>query len=60
MNWPWVLGICILSIVPAIVGGGLFFSIFEKWTAVIVWEVVLFCILLLIISKGVKKGTPAH
>jgi hypothetical protein len=60
MNWPWVVGMFILSIVPAIVGGGLFFSIFEQWTAVIVWEVVLFCILLLIVSKGVKKGTPAH
>jgi len=60
MNWPWVLGIFILSIVPAIVGGGLFFSIFEQWTAVIVWQIVLFCILLLIVFKGVKKGTPAH
>ena len=60
MNWPWVVGMFILSIVPAIIGGGLFWSFFEKWTAVIIWEIILFCILLLIISKGVKKGTPAH
>jgi hypothetical protein len=60
MNWPWVVGMFVLSIVPAIVGGGLFFSIFEKWAAVIVWEIILFCILLLIVSRGVKKGTPAH
>lgn len=60
MNWPWVVGMFILSIVPAIVGGGLFFSIFEQWTAVIVWEIALLCILLAIVAKGVKKGTPAH
>ena len=60
MNWAWVVGMCILSIVPAIVGGGLFWSFFEQWTAVIVWEIILFCILLVIISKGAKKGSPAH
>jgi hypothetical protein len=60
MNWPWVVGICILSIVPGIIGGGLFFSFFENWTAVIVWEIILFCILLAILTKGVKRGTPAH
>ncbi len=60
MNWPWVVGMCILCIVPAIIGGGLFFSIFETWTAVIVWEIVLACLLLVTLAKGLKKGTPAH
>jgi hypothetical protein len=60
MNWPWVVGVCILAIVPGIVGGGLFWSFFENWSAVIVWEIVLFCILVTIIFKGVKKGAPAH
>jgi hypothetical protein len=53
------LGIFILAIVPGIIGGGLFWSIFEQWTAVIVWEIILLCLVLLIISKGVKKGAPA-
>ena len=60
MNWAWVVGIFILAIVPGIVGGGLFWSFFEQWTAVIVWEIILLCILLAIVTKGVKKGTPAH
>ncbi len=60
MNWAWAVGILILSIVPGIIGGGLFWSFFEQWTAVIVWEIILFCIVMLIISKGVGKGTPAH
>jgi hypothetical protein len=60
MNWAWAVGILILSIVPGIVGGGLVWSFFEKWTAVVVWEIILFCIVMMIISKGVKKGAPAH
>jgi hypothetical protein len=60
MNWAWVVGIFILAIVPGIVGGGLFWSFFEQWTAVIIWEIILLCILLAIVTKGVKKGTPAH
>lgn len=60
MNWAWVLGILVLSIVPGIIGGGLFWSFFEQWTAVIVWEIILFCAVMAIISIGVKKGTPAH
>jgi hypothetical protein len=60
MNWAWVVGMCILCIVPGIIGGGLFFSIFENWTAVIVWEIILLCLLLATLTKGVKRGTPAH
>jgi len=60
MNWAWALGILILSIVPAIVGGGLFWHFFEKWTAVIIWEVVLLFLLSLVISKGYKKAGSAH
>jgi hypothetical protein len=54
------VGMFILSIVPAIIGGGLFWSFFEQWTAVIIWEIILLCILLLIVSKGAKKGAQAH
>jgi hypothetical protein len=60
MNWPWVVGMFILSVVPAIIGGGLFFSIFEQWTAVILWEIILFSLLMYTISKGMKKGSAAH
>ena len=60
MNWAWALGMLIFSIVPAIVGGGLFWVFFEKWTAVIVWEVVLLFIMSFLIAKGDKGASAAH
>ncbi|MBW2036251.1 MAG: hypothetical protein JRI41_02050 [Deltaproteobacteria bacterium] len=35
------IGIIIVSGIPAIIGGGLFFAIFESWIAVAVWEILL-------------------
>lgn len=60
MSWAWALGMLILFIVPGIVGGGLVWAFFEKWTAVIVWEAVLLFLLSLIVSKGYGKGKLAH
>ncbi len=51
-NWAWRMGMFILMGVPAIVGGGLFYHLFENWTAVIIWEVLLLCIWSWIIAKG--------
>ena len=59
MKWAWRFGMLILTGVPAIVGGGLVWAIFEKWTAVIIWEIVLLFIVSLLISKG-DKAVPAH
>ncbi|SMC19134.1 hypothetical protein SAMN02746041_00617 [Desulfacinum hydrothermale DSM 13146] len=58
-NWAWRIGMLVVGGVPAIIGGGLFWHLFEKWTAVIVWEIVLLFILSLIISKGDKRGQEA-
>jgi purine-cytosine permease-like protein len=60
MNWAWIMGMMILSVVPAIVGGGLFWHIFEKWTAVIIWQVVLLCIMSFLIAKGDRARHEAH
>ncbi len=60
MSWAWALGMLILFIVPGIIGGGLVWSFFEKWTAVIVWEAVLLFLLSLVVSKGYGKGKAAH
>jgi len=60
MNWAWRFGMIILTGVPAIVGGGLLWHLFEKWTGVIIWEVVLLFLMSLIISKGDKAGSTAH
>lgn len=57
--WAWRFGMLILTGVPAIVGGGVMWAIFGKWTAVIIWEVVLLFIMSLLISKG-DKGETAH
>ncbi len=55
-RWAWRLGMLVLGGIPAIVGGGLFWSIFHNWAAVIVWEIILLFIMSLIISKGDKKA----
>ncbi len=60
MNWSWRMGMLILTGVPAIVGGGLMWHFFEKWTAVIVWEVALLFIMSFLIAKGDKGQSAAH
>ncbi len=59
-NWAWRIGMLVVGGIPAIIGGGLFWHLFEKWTAVIVWEIVLLFILSVIISKGDKKAKEAE
>lgn len=59
MSWAWRFGMLILAGVPAIVGGGLVWAIFEKWTAVIIWQIVLLFLMSLLISKG-DKSQPDH
>lgn len=59
-NWAWRAGMIVLSIVPAIIGGGLFFHLFENWTAVVVWGVFLLFLLSLVICKGDKRADEAH
>ncbi|MEJ5365019.1 MAG: hypothetical protein WHS86_07960 [Desulfosoma sp.] len=60
-QWAWRIGMLVVGIVPAIIGGGLFWHFFEKWTAVIVWEIVLLFLMSLIIAKGDKRaGQEAH
>lgn len=59
MKWAWRFGMLILTGVPAIVGGGVMWALFGKWTAVIIWEVVLLFIMSLLISKG-DKGAVSH
>lgn len=60
MNWAWRLGMLILTGVPAIVGGGVMWALFGNWTAVIVWEVVLLCLMSFLISRGDKGDAAAH
>ena len=57
MNWAWCFGMIVLSGVPAIIGGGITYGLTESWTAVIVWEAVLFCLLVAFIIKGGKAGS---
>lgn len=59
MNWAWRFGMIILTGVPAIIGGGLFFSIFNSWNAVIAWEVVLVILMGLVIIKGGSKSAAS-
>jgi hypothetical protein len=57
-KWAWRLGMLVLSGVPAIVGGGIIWQIFEKWTPVIIWEAVLLFLLSIVIAKGDRRRTP--
>ncbi len=60
MNWPWRFGMAILMGVPAIVGGGLFYYLFNTWNAVIAWEVVLVILMIIVIAKGGKDTASSH
>ena len=60
-EWSWRIGMLILSGVPAIVGGGIIWSFFEKWLPVVVWEVVLLFIMSQVLYLGDKrKATHAE
>jgi hypothetical protein len=54
-TWSWRLGMVILSGVPAIVGAGILWQVFEKWTPIIVWEVVLLLLLSLVLFRGGRQ-----
>ena len=60
MNWAWYFGMIVLSGVPAIIGGGITYGLTESYTAVIIWEVVLFCILVAALIKGGKSNSNPH
>ena len=60
MNWAWRFGMIVLSGVPAIVGGGITYGLTESWTAVIVWEAIVFCLLVAVLLKGGKAGSSHH
>lgn len=55
MNWAWYFGMIIFSGVPAIIGGGIIWGFTESWTAVFVWEAILFCLLVAALIKGGKS-----
>ena len=54
MNWAWRFGMIVLAGVPAIIGGGITYGLTESYTSVIIWEVVLFCLLVAALIKGGK------
>ena len=57
MNWAWRFGMIVLSGVPAIVGGGITYGLTESWTAVVIWEAILFCFLVTVLIKGGKDDS---
>ena len=52
MDWAWRFGMIVLSGVPAVVGGGITWALFETWTAVAVWEAILVVVMAAVIVKG--------
>ncbi len=50
----------ILSGVPAIIGGGITYGLTESWTAVGIWEAILFCLLVGVLIKGGKPEPSTH
>jgi len=60
MNWAWRFGMIVLSGVPAIIGGGITYGLTESGTAVIVWEAIVFCLLVAVLLKGGKAGSSHH
>ncbi len=60
MKWPWVFGMVVLSGVPAIVGGGIIYGLTQSYTAVVIWEAILFCLLVAALIRGVKDAPDSH
>jgi hypothetical protein len=60
MNWAWRFGMIVLAGVPAIIGGGITYGLTNSNTAVIVWEVILFCLLVAALIKGGKGDANSH
>jgi hypothetical protein len=60
MDWAWRFGMIVLSGVPAIIGGGIIYGLSESWTAVIVWEAILLCLLAAALIKGGKTDSGHH
>ncbi len=56
MIWAWCFGMIVLSGVPAIVGGGITFGFTGSWTAVVIWEAILFCLVVTAVTKGLKNS----
>ncbi len=59
MGWAWRFGMLIVSGVPAIVGGGLMWHFFARWTPVVLWEVLLLLLVSFAVARGEKAGPPA-
>ncbi len=59
MNWAWRFGMIVLAGVPAIIGGGITYGLTESYTGVIIWEIILFCLLVAALIKG-GKGESGH
>jgi hypothetical protein len=60
MNWAWRFGMIVLSGVPAIIGGGITYGLTESWTAVGVWEAILFCLLAAVLIRGGKTNSDSN
>jgi len=60
MNWAWRFGMIVLTGVPAIIGGGITYGLTDSYTAVIVWEVILFFLLVAALVKGGKGDSNPH
>jgi hypothetical protein len=58
-KWAWGLGMLVLTGVPAIVGGGIIWQLFEKWQPVIIWEAILLFGMILIIARG-NRNRSGH
>ncbi len=60
MNWSWRLGMIILTGAPAIIGGGIVWFLWEKWTPVIIYEILLLAVMGYLIVKGGKEEASSH
>ena len=60
MNWAWCFGMLVLAGVPAIIGGGITYGLTESYTGVIIWEAILFCLLVAVLIKGGKGDAGSH
>jgi hypothetical protein len=59
MDLARLLGILVVFGVPAIIGGGLFYDLFENWVVVWLYEALLVCGAFTIAFKTAGRSAPS-
>jgi len=55
-EWAWRIGMFIFSVVPGIIGGGIVYHFIPRWSAVVIYEILLLFLLSWVLVEGTKRA----